>query len=152
MSKTRKAMALVSAIAILGTSLPFNVLAEDNLLNNDATHKLEAPLNTPDKGIKYATDPETAKDDEYVFFEDANLKKIILNEIEKQPTIKDINKDFKDEITVGEMRKIHDINVDTDTIFNGEEISITSFKGMEYVTNMKQIVLQSATNKLKNNI
>ena len=28
MSKTRKAMALVSAIAILGTSLPFNVMAE----------------------------------------------------------------------------------------------------------------------------
>lgn len=146
---TQKTLALLSAITILGTSIPFNVLAEDNLPNNDATHKLEASLNTPDKGIQYATDPETATDDEYVFFEDANLKKIILNEIEKQQTIKDTHKQFKDEITVGEMRKIYDIKVDTDNIFNGEEISITSFKGMEYATDIQQIVLQSTTNKLK---
>lgn len=148
-TKTQKTLALLSAITILGTSIPFNVLAEENLQNNDGTNKLEATLNTETKSIKYATNPETATDDEYVFFEDATFKTIMLNEIEKQPAIKDTNKQYKDEITVGEMRKIMAIDVNTDNVFSGEEISINSFKGMEYATNCKSIVFESTTNKLK---
>ena len=64
-TKTQKTLALLSAITMLGTSIPFNVLAEENLQNSDTINKIEETLNTPKQTIKYATDPETATDDEY---------------------------------------------------------------------------------------
>lgn len=116
----KKIVATALSIAIIGTSLPSNVLASNVYSGNNTVN--EESLK---KNIQYATSPEAAKDDEYVKFEDSNLKKIVLLNLKEKDI--DINKEFKDELTVGEAKKINYLRIDED---------IKSYEGLEYCINL----------------
>lgn len=124
-------MLIVSSFGNLGT-----VFAED----------------TP-KEINWATNPETAIDDQYVKFEDEGLKNIMLMYLDTESAI-DKNKKFKDQITVGEARKFKPGREGSFLFYphnsNLTEITteINSWVGMEYFKNLRSIEIKDPDNKM----